>query len=131
MGRIKASGEHRHVHQVLQLPLLEALDQKITIFQVGRPGHQGGFVLRQVAGDLPRMLHRRREDHHALALSRHFHHLLNDGAGHPLVLAQQLVDVLLGILAKAVLREGGEIVLRHRRVHQLGLCQIAPINHVA
>src|SRR5690554_182705 len=41
MGRIKASGEHRHVHQVLQLPLLEALDQKITIFQVGRPGQIG------------------------------------------------------------------------------------------
>ena len=130
MGRIKARGEHRHVHQIFQLPLLEALNQQVPILQIGGARYQGSFVFWQVSGDLPRMLHGGRKDHHALTLGSQLHNLLNDRPGHALVFAQQLVNVPLGVFAKAVLGQRREIVLRHCRVHQLRPGEIPPVDHV-
>ena len=131
MGGIKPGRQHRHIHQVLQLPLFEALDQLVAISQISRAGHQGGFLLGQVPGNFLRVLHCRRENHHPLALGRHLHHLFDDGTCHPLMFAQQLVDVFLGVFAKTVLRQRGEIVLGHGGVNQFRPGEVTTVDHVA
>ena len=120
MGRIKARGQDGNIHQILELPLFEALNQQIPVLQIGRARHQCCFVLRQIPGNLPRMLHRGSKDHHAPAVGGQLHHLLYNCAGNPLVLTQQLVNVFLGVLTKPVLSQRREIVLLHSCVHEFG-----------
>ncbi|MND75287.1 hypothetical protein D3C80_668990 [compost metagenome] len=133
MGGIEAGGEHRHVDQKLDLPLLEGMDQGIALRPRGFAGDEGrrlGFGEQQPL-NFPGVLDGGGEDHHPLPLGGIFQHLTQDMGGDPLLALELAVEIRLAEQAVLPGYQLAEVVVDYGGIYHARWRQVAVFDHEA